>query len=602
MAKMIPSDGGTFNIASGEERIFNALRQLPEDYYVFHSYRVVELIPNRGLNENEIDFFIFNPNYGCLFLECKNGKVEKAETGWRYVQNNNGNISYIHMKDPFDQAFTGQHNLFNKLRERYPEYRNLINNCKFMVAVWFPSLTKKEIAETDFGPNVVKEIILSKEAVLYPQETVAQIQSLMERMEKVHIVYTVTEKVIEDAPGYEHCISRDDAMILYSKVLCPTFRAVMHLEKDYEQTYNRLIEEQYVVLEFLAHQRTAAIGGASGTGKTMVALERARRLSVAGQSVLFLCYNRNLKDWLDRYNARSSDYSNVKFYTLDALAVKKCNVSFNEVNYHDLKDILENEILENTFEFQHIIIDEGQDFGADRIEESEILELFYQYGEGSLGNSETSFFIFYDKNQLVNSSKTPAYISNVDSKLTLYQNCRNTKNIANTAYSLIKAEPILNKMAWNGDIPILMGYRGEQELAKKMDSLIDKLSEDNNSRVIISCAKSLQYSALASSLKNSKYKTDSGKKTEVYTAATFKGLESDDVIIVDVSKQVFDETNRSFYVAASRAKKRLFIFMDLDVIDEMDLDEIFYRCWSKSTCPGKDHIKQLAASMHCYAK
>ena len=116
-------------------------------------------------------------------------------------------------------------------------------------------------------------------------------------------------------------------------------------------------------------------------------------------------------------------------------------------------------------------------------------------------------------------------------------------------------------------------------------------------RVIISCAKSLQYSALASSLKNSKYKTDSGKKTDVYTAATFKGLESDDVIIVDVAKQVFDETNKSFYVAASRAKKRLFIFMGLNVIDE-----IFYRCWSKSTCPGKDPIKQLAAGMHCYAK
>lgn len=127
--------------------------------------------------------------------------------------------------------------------------------------------------------------------------------------------------------------------------------------------------------------------------------------------------------------------------------------------------------MENTFEFQHIIIDEGQDFCADRIDESEILELFYQYGEGSLGNSETSFFIFYDKNQLVNSSKTLVYISNVDSKLTLYQNCRNTKNIANIAYSLINAEPILNKMAWNGDIPILIGYRGEQELAKKRMAL-----------------------------------------------------------------------------------------------------------------------------------
>lgn len=600
---MIPADGGAFNVASGEERMFQALKQLPDDYYVFHSYRVVELIPGRGLNENEIDFFIFNPNYGCLFLECKNGKVEKTEDGWRYVQTNNGNVKHIPMKDPFDQAFTGQHNLFNKLRERYPEYRDLINRCKFMVAVWFPSLTKKEIETTDFGPNVVKEVILSKEAVLYPQETISQIQALMERMKKVHIVYEITEKIIDDAPGYEHLITKGDAMKLYSKVLCPTFRAVMHLENDYEQTYNRLIEEQYVVLEFLAHQRTAAISGASGTGKTMVALERARRLSSSGQSVLFLCYNRNLKDWLEKYHSQIPDYSKVKFYTLDALAVNKCHVLYNEVNYHDLKDMLETEILEKKFEFQHIIIDEGQDFGANRIDESEILELFCQYGNGSFGHNNTSFFIFYDKNQLVNSTKIPEYISNVDSKLTLYQNCRNTKNIANTAYSLIKAEPVLNTKAWNGDMPEIVGYRGEEDLYKKLDKLIEQLSTTGNySRVIISCAKSLQNSILSSSLTNSKYKTISGKKTEVYTAATFKGLESDDVILVDLSKHIFDENNKAFYVATSRAKKRLFIFISLDAIDEMNLDEIFLRCWNKSIRPGNNPLKQLAASMHCFPK
>ena len=600
---MIPADGGAFNVASGEERMFQALKQLPDDYYVFHSYRVVELISGKGLNENEIDFFIFNPNYGCLFLECKNGKVEKTEDGWRYVQTNNGNVKHIPMKDPFDQAFTGQHNLFNKLRERYPEYRDLINRCKFMVAVWFPSLTKKEIETTDFGPNVVKEVILSKEAVLYPQETISQIQALMERMKKVHIVYEITEKIIDDAPGYEHLITKEDAMKLYSKVLCPTFRAVMHLENDYEQTYNRLIEEQYVVLEFLAHQRTAAISGASGTGKTMVALERARRLSSSGQKVLFLCYNRNLKNWLEKYHSHILDYSNVNFYTLDALAVNKCHIRYNEVNYHDLKNMLESEILENTFEFQHIIIDEGQDFGADRIDESEILELFCQYGNGSLGHYNTSFFIFYDKNQLVNSTKIPEYISNVDSKLTLYQNCRNTKNIANTAYSLIKTYPIVNKKAWNGEMPEIIGYHGEEDLYKKLDNLIDKLSETcTYSRVIISCAKSLQTSILSSSIIHSKYKTTSGKKTDVYTAATFKGLESDDVILVDLSGHVFDEGNKVFYVAASRARKRLFIFISLDSIEEINLDEIFLRCWNKSIRPGNNKLKQLAASMHCFPK
>ena len=80
MAIMIPTDG-YFEPKSGEKDMFDALKKLPDDYYVFHSYRLVQLIPDKGLNENEIDFLIFNPNYGCLFVECINAIVSRTETG-----------------------------------------------------------------------------------------------------------------------------------------------------------------------------------------------------------------------------------------------------------------------------------------------------------------------------------------------------------------------------------------------------------------------------------------------------------------------------------------------------------------------------------------
>ena len=140
---------------------------------------------------------------------------------------------------------------------------------------------------------------------------------------------------------------------------------------------------------------------------------------------------------------------NVDFYTVDSFGCKKCKTSLECLSYYDLKDILETEIIEDKFEYQHIIVDEGQDFGRERADDSKILELFYDYGENPVDDKKnTSFFIFYDKNQLVNSKKLPTYIQNVDSKLTLYKNCRNTKNIAATAYSLIELKPVLYDKAY----------------------------------------------------------------------------------------------------------------------------------------------------------
>lgn len=600
MAKMIPTDS-YFDPASGEREMFEALKQLSDDYYVFHSYRLVQLIPDKGLNENEIDFLVFNPNYGCLFIECKNSRIERLENGsWNYIRFDNGVEKRIPMKDPFNQAFTGQHNLFNKLRDTYPEYRDIINKCKFMVGVWLPKYTKDELNLLNLGPNITKEVILTREALLYPNETKKQIQYLMERMNKVHLVCKYEEElIIDSSPGYKHALSHSDAMFFYNKVLCPTFRTVINIKKNFEETYIELLEEQYVILDFLSHQRTAAISGASGTGKTLVALERARRLSDKGEKVLFLCYNRNLMDWLE-YNYKK-DLKNVDFLTLDAYGCKTLSVPLNKLSYHDLNDFVIEQMFNKSFPYKHIIVDEGQDFGKELINDSHILDIFAEYGEGEYDNEDTSFFIFYDKNQLVNSKQLPSYLQNVDSKLTLYKNCRNTKNIANTAYSLLEMKPILYDRCWIGEVPCFYSFDGEDEFVSRLDKLLDDLAKkDSSERVIITCAESLSKSIIGTKIIEEKgnkayiYKNSSGKRTKVYTCPTFKGLETDNVILIDVSNSIFDKDNKTFYVSATRAKKELYIFIDRNKLQvEKILNSRF-----KESFPSSNKIKQLTLAMH----
>lgn len=579
MAKMIPSEIGYYALKSAENEMFNSLSKLPDDYYVFHSYRIVSIIGNK-VNENEADFLIFNPKYGCLVVEAKNGHVYRDETGnWHY---SNGD----RMKDPFDQACSSMYSLLNKLMEQMngTKYYSMINKCKFLFAVWFPSYLQKQIEDANFGPNINKRLILTRDTLNNP---LTSIEAIMQEMQKMHVVYKEPE-IIENASNYQHALTKDESIELLKNVLCPSFDIIPNRRKEFEmETYSKLLDEQYIILDYLSAQKSAAISGASGTGKTFVALERARRLSGYGNKILFLCYNTNLKKHFeDNYKMQ-----NVDFYTIDGFACKICKTS--EANYFMLKEALLNQIVMGTFEYKHILVDEGQDFGIPDIANSGILDLLAEFGTKAEG---ASFFIFYDKNQLVNGSKQlPSYLQNVDSKLTLYKNCRNTKKIADTAYSLIDLSPQTYKGALSGEEPKFIFYDSVEELRKRVDNVVNKLCKDAQyDKVILSC-KGLNNQSLRDFVDTQgNYRADDGKKVKLYSVSTFKGLEADIVILIDVDPTCFEEGNVTFYVGASRAKKSLYVFVN---INDSELNSILENRFPKSY-PLKDKRQQIVLALH----
>ena len=70
-----------------------------------------------------------------------------------------------------------------------------------------------------------------------------------------------------------------------------------------------MLSEQKCILNYLTEQKTAVIQGVAGTGKTLIAMEKARRHADAGERVLFLCYNAQLKTYLsENYTHENIDY------------------------------------------------------------------------------------------------------------------------------------------------------------------------------------------------------------------------------------------------------------------------------------------------------
>jgi superfamily I DNA/RNA helicase len=135
--------------------------------------------------------------------------------------------------------------------------------------------------------------------------------------------------------------------------------------------------------------------GCAGSGKTQLAIEKARRLCQHKVKTLVICKSNNLSLYL----AASLQ---------DEITVGDCVV----YSYEDIQPRKS----QLTFEFTAIIVDEGQDFDQKEIN-----------GLKKLIPKDGTFYIFQDSNQKV--SKNLNKLALQVNPTVLYKNCRNTHKI-----------------------------------------------------------------------------------------------------------------------------------------------------------------------------
>lgn len=185
-----------------------------------------------------------------------------------------------------------------------------------------------------------------------------------------------------------------------------------------------------------------------------------------------------------------------------------------------------------------------------------------------------TMYLFYDRRQLIQAGDIPSFVDKADSKITLYVNCRNTEPIANCSMNAIgDSESIdIHPELRIGRAPKILITNNLRDQEEYIDDQINELHAFGVDEIVILTCKTVQRSCL-SALFIEKSRGLCWKRTNVpvYTCRTFKGLEAQAVILIDVDECLWTDDGEYdaghgmlFYTGASRAKHELRILCNMN--------------------------------------
>lgn len=523
MARMIPSAPPSFNESLGEERVFEALRTLPDEITVIYSLRWIHPGRRRMLKEplkaqGEGDFVLFDPRRGVLVVEVKGGEVW-CEGGRWYQQNRRTRA--VKDIDPERQCADTMYRIKSEVEDRVPAAKGLL----FCHAVWFPDGT---VDRSQLPMNYHSDMVLDAEDVSRAEAGIGRAFAFWASLYK-----------------HKSSVSNEVAKHVFD-TLAPTLSLVPSVRQRIDETEERLVrltDEQTRIISFLDDQAHAAIVGPAGTGKTLLAVEKARRLASSSEPVLFLCYNAALRDHL----SRNHQLPNVRYHNFHGLAreVAGPGGTLNEA----VDTLLEHLADDETLPYDHLVLDEAQDFDRDWLE---FLQARFQDG---------AFYAFYDPHQNIQGELNTSWLDQIPCRLNLSRNCRNTLEVARSAYRAAGLQTAPNLGA-TGPKPVIHRVDSTQDALKLVNKLVTTARADHRvppEEIAVLTLESLDDSSQWHQAKLGGKPTSERPERGHVTLSTvrrFKGLEATVVIIVDVdfSQAVNDEWRRRLYVACSRAR------------------------------------------------
>lgn len=559
MANMIPNRISE-NSSNGEKKIFQILKQLPKEYTVLHSLKLLE---HQNKVEGEVDFVVICPR-GILCIEVKGGRVRREEGIWKFI--NKEGKENTKVEGPYEQAAGNMYSLMKTIKEKFGK-DSLISQAQFTYAVAFPDI--EEFKEQ--GPDIELAITIDQKKI---EEN--EIENIIKEIFQYHM--DKYEKIYHTK---RNGLSEKDInkLATYLRGNFGYAQSLIQNLKETEKVLIKLTEEQKALLKAMEENERMLIKGPGGTGKTVLLYEEALRQASLEKQVIYLCYNRVLSEYLNSKLEKESQeikqyitITNLHSFLLQQ--IKKQNPEY----VVEGTDEFFSQKLPNDFQkiecetFDIMIIDEAQDL---------LTMEYFLCMEQMLKNGlkDGIWYMALDRNQNIYNHQLEDMLEMIEKeirpgKAVLTKNCRNTKQISMENKLLTQIEQSVNQEA-EGEKVEMISYDNLASQRMKLKKIIKRLRTngiENKDIAILSkhsyedgifkgenFLKDIAGIKIVTNYRNKEFDDNYIKYSTIHS---FKGLESKIILLCDVEEFQGNQAKILNYIAMSRAKLLLYIFYD----------------------------------------
>ena len=566
---MIPAHYDASTVSTAERRIFDLLKNDPgtQGWTVIHSLGLVR----RGVKPyGEIDFVVMIPRAGILCLEIKGGRVACKNGVWTTI--NREGKSFEMNRSPFMQALEGMHAVRRAVEEKFG--------------------AGHVATTTIFGRGVILPDV-QMPAYPFEWETWEGIDQVDLRDPISVPLQRMIHKQRKKLGFPDSNLEPSSATLrLIQQFLRPDFEPVVTKSAQLHETEVRLLsltEEQYDGLDLLADNERCLFDGAAGTGKTMLALEYARRSASGGHRTLLLCFNKLLGEWFHNQIRESDEKTFLtagRYYQLlREVVLASCFASEFQAKeqlesgsalYTTIYPFYGQLALDDTANpFDVLVIDEAQD-----LLKPGILDVLNIWLKGGLAGGRWAIFGDFQRQAIFENSTGEQLKSLLNSRVPVFskgrlrQNCRNTRNIGEETALLSGFASPPYRMGQVEGLPVdYHYYQSPEEQSAALSEILRRLLRDGVKPEEIVVVSKLRFD-------NSGIKgTDTGKDFRVVevgdfvpvksripiipyaTIQAFKGMESKVVVLCDVEEVAEGEPQALLYVGMSRARSLLVVLL-----------------------------------------